>query len=62
MRDSSLMERIDLYCAGRLDKAEIETLWTDLLNYPEYFEHLETAANLAGIKLPPIQPNQNATL
>lgn len=42
----NIEERIELYLDGKLSKDEIEELWLDILNKPEYFTHLKINLSL----------------
>lgn len=46
MSDKELQLQIERYIEGLLTQEEIESLWDDLIDKPEYREYLETLANL----------------
>lgn len=56
MLDPALIERIDRYCSGKLNEEEIEALWAELVDRPEYYDYLETMANLMDLPIPPRPP------
>lgn len=46
MSDNQLQLRIERYIEGQLTPDEIESLWDELIDKPDYREYLETLANL----------------
>jgi hypothetical protein len=46
MSDKDLQLRIEQYIEGTLPENEVETLWSQLIDRPEYREYLETLTNL----------------
>jgi hypothetical protein len=46
MSDKDLQLRIEQYIEGVLPENEVDTLWSQLIDRPEYREYLETLNNL----------------
>jgi hypothetical protein len=46
MSDKDLLHRIERYIDGSLPEEEIEALWDELIDKPEYRDYLETLNNL----------------
>lgn len=46
MSDRDLLLRIEQYIEGTLPEQEVEALWDELIDRPDYREYLETLANL----------------
>lgn len=55
MNDYALLTRIEQYIANALNEDEIDELWADLIDKPEYLKHLETLVNLKNMP-PPRKP------
>ncbi|MEX2403281.1 MAG: hypothetical protein WD625_04055 [Balneolales bacterium] len=49
LHNPELEEQIDLYLNGALNHDEIELLWEQLIEYPEYVEYMKTCASLRHI-------------
>jgi len=46
MSDKDLQLRIEQYIEGILPENEVDALWSQLIDNPEYREYLETLTNL----------------
>ncbi len=46
MSNRDLLLRIEQYIEGTLPEQEVESLWDELIDRPEYREYLETLTNL----------------
>jgi hypothetical protein len=46
MTDKELQLRIEQYIEGSLPNEEVDSLWSELIDKPEYREYLETLTNL----------------
>lgn len=46
MSDRDLLLRIEQYIEGTLPEQEVEALWDELIDRPDYREYLETLNNL----------------
>jgi hypothetical protein len=46
MSDKDLQLRIEQYIEGKLPEIEVDALWSQLIDRPEYREYLETLINL----------------
>ncbi len=46
MADKELLLRIEQYIEGTLPQLDVEALWDELIDRPDYREYLETLNNL----------------
>lgn len=57
MKNQSLLKRIELYVAGKLSASDVEALWADLVDQPEYHEYMVTLKNLTPSAPDPDPPS-----
>ena len=50
MSDKDLLLRIEQYIDGKLPPQEVESLWDELIDRPDYREYLETLSNLKNTR------------
>jgi hypothetical protein len=48
MAETALLEKIDNYLNGLLPDHEIDLLWEELIQNPDYIDYLETLKKLRG--------------
>jgi hypothetical protein len=50
MSNTDLQLRIEQFIEGTLSKEEVDALWSELIDKPEYREYLETLTNLINLR------------
>lgn len=51
MTETALLENIDRYLNGLLSDRQIDLLWEELIQNPDYIEYMETLKKLRGAGL-----------